>query len=162
MQLVQYRLLDKSESMYQHGAEGKEKFVPTAIYIYTNLNDAHLPNVTPTMTYVEETPDFVFLKPDDDSCNMLVKRWGTVNTTGRLVSTDSSCILEQVEKFKTRKYRSITNAPNFHLKARNVSIVAERLQEMEDDLRKHFAYARNCSNVNIRPEEFITLYARPQ
>jgi hypothetical protein len=91
---------------------------------------------------------------------MLVKRWGSPNRVGRLVSTDVSIISEEVDKAAIQGSSSIISRPNFHLFCQNVDRVKQKLVLMEPLLKDFFAYGPNCSNVTIRPEEFIYLYKK--
>ena len=138
----------------------KRKFVPTSIYIYSTRPMYGYPSVIRHLAIVESVSDFTIVSPSNDETNMLVKRWGSVGRTGRLVSTDKSVITEEVKK--KRKGYTIISAANFHLVCKNVETVCKKLEMLIPTLAQHFEYARDCSNVNLRPEEFYSLYALVQ
>jgi hypothetical protein len=135
--------------------DGKSKFVPTSVYVYATTD--RFPSVVNIPVWRHESPDFVLLRPSDESCNLLVKRWGSRNRVGRAVSTDASIIKEQVSK--PHGTNAIISAPNFHLACADLARVQTVLLKMVPLLERHFEYAQHASNVTMRPEEFYTLYA---
>lgn len=153
--LIHRVLCTKKESVYENN--GKGKFVPTAIYVYSTRENSPFPCIIPRYSLTgHKTEDFEIILPSDDSAHILVKRWGTLKRTGRIVSRDPSVILEAVTK---NAGRTIGQAANFHLKCHiDIGRLVSNLEKMESHLIDHFSYARDCSNVIIRPEEFIMLY----
>ena len=154
MVLIHRECIPKSISKYKNN--NKWNFVPTAIYIYHTNGGGGYKDIVPVYTKKYEIDDFILVKHNNMGTNMLVTKWGTLKKTGRLLSIDPDKILYEVSKIKSTY--EIIGGSNFHLYCKDVQKVVENLKLMEPLLIKHFEYAQDCSNVTIRPEEFMGLY----
>lgn len=91
--LIHHECINKIDSVFE--TQKGKKFVPCAIYIYkTGRENVPKPLLHKSMV----CEDLEFLSLNDIRCNLIVKSWGSMNRVGRVVTTNSNEILEEVAK----------------------------------------------------------------
>lgn len=150
VKLVHYGCIPKKDSVFNVGS--KIKFVPCAIYVYrTHQTDVPKPVIHKST----ECADFEFLTFNDPSCNLILKRWGSINRIGKVVTKDPGEILEHVQRVRNNKGK---HDVNMHLRVVNIEKTLAVLQRMENDILEYFSFARDCSNVSITHAQFVYFY----
>lgn len=96
--LIYRECINKTDSVFE--TQKGKKFVPCAIYIYKTGQK----NVTEPLLYKSIVcDDLELLSLNDIRCNLIVKSWGSMNRVGRVVTTNSNDILEEVAKQTTAR-----------------------------------------------------------
>ena len=155
LRLMVRKCVDKANSKFLF--KGKDVFVPSSIYIY--VNDPVLLSPFPIVEYlINECSEFVLVELNDPRTNIIVKRWGSPRSVGRVVTTDPRKI--KLETDKTRSTYGRTQGVNFHLFAGDVEAAKRQFTKMQPFVDDLFDYARDCSNVSITSFQLITLFLK--